>query len=128
MRAPPESLSPDHRRADAHGVVHDLADLLRMRLAERAAEDGEVLTEHENQPAVDGAATGDDAIARNALLRHAEVGAPVFDEHVVFLERAVVEKQLQALAGRELALRVLTFDARLAAAQPGAAAAIFQRA
>ena len=119
MRAPPESLRPTTGAPHPHGVVHDLADLLRVRLAQRAAEDGKILAEDEDQPPVHRAAPGDDAIAGHALLGHAEVAAAVLDEHVVFLERIVVEEQLQALAGRELALRVLPFDPRLAAAQPG---------
>ena len=56
----------DHRRADAHRVVHDAHDLLRVSRAERAAEDGEVLREHEHAPPVDRAVSGDDAVARNA--------------------------------------------------------------
>jgi len=121
-------VKPHHRRAHPHGVVHDLADLFRVRLAERAAEDGEVLAEHEHQSPVDRAASGNDAIARHALLGHAEVRGAVLDEHVVFLERAVVEQQLQTLAGSELALGMLPLDPRLAAAQPGAGAALFKRA
>ena len=121
-------VEPHHRGAHPHGVVHDLADLLRVRLAQRAAEDGEVLAEDEDQAPVDGAPPGDDAIARHALLGHAEVRAAVLDEHVVFLERAVVEQQLQTFAGGKLALGVLSLDPRLAAAQPGAGAALFKRA
>ncbi len=107
----------DHRRADLHRVVHDLADLLGVRLGERAAEDREVLAEDEHQPAVDRAVAGDDAVARDLLVGHAEVRAAVLDEHVPFLEGARVEQQLDALARGELALRVLRVDALLAAAQ-----------
>ncbi len=46
----------------------------------------------------------------------------VFDEHVEFLEGPLVEQQLDALAGGQLAACVLRFDARLAAAQFGARA------
>ena len=73
------------------------------------------------------AAPGDDAIAGHALFGQAEVAAAMLDEHVVFLERVVVEEQLQALSGRELALCVLAFDPRLAAAQPGPGTALLQR-
>ncbi len=48
---------------------------------------------------------------------HAEVAAAVFDEHVPFLERALVEQQLEPLARRELAFVVLRFDAFWATAQ-----------
>ena len=119
-------VEPHHRRAHAHGVVHDLADLLRVRLAQRATEDGEVLAEDEDQSPVDRAASGDHAIARHTLFGHAEIRGTVLDEHVVFLERAVVEQQFQTLAGGELALGVLPLDPRLTAAQPGAGAALFE--
>ena len=88
-----------------------------MGLAERAAEDGEVLAEHEDEPAVDHAVAGDDAVAGHLLVLHAEVGAAVLDEHVPLLEAAVVEQQLQPLARGELALGVLRGDAFVATAQ-----------
>ena len=50
---------------------------------------------------------------------HAELGATVLDEHIEFLERALVEEQFQAFARRQLAAPVLGIDARLAAAAPG---------
>ena len=43
----------DDRGADLHRQVHDLADLLGVRLRERAAEDREVLAEDEDRAAVD---------------------------------------------------------------------------
>ena len=55
-------VEPDHRRAHRLGEVHHLVDLLGEHLAQRAAEDGEVLAEHEHLAAVDGAPAGDDAV------------------------------------------------------------------
>ena len=72
----------DDRRADLHREVHHLADLLGVRARERAAEHGEVLREDEDLAAVDGAVAGDDAVAEDLLLLHAEVGAAVGDELV----------------------------------------------
>ena len=109
-------IEADHRRAHLHRLVHDLADLLGMGLRQRAAEDGEVLAEDEDQPAVDRAVAGDHAVARDLLLRHAEIRGAVLDEHVPFLEGAGVEQQLEPLARGELALGVLRLDAPLAAA------------
>jgi predicted Kef-type K+ transport protein len=43
------------------------------------------------------------------------------DEHVVFLERALVEQHLDPLARGQLALGVLAVDPLLAAAEPCAA-------
>jgi hypothetical protein len=112
----------DDRRARLHGEILNLHDLLRMRLAERAAEHREVLGEGEDGAAVDGAPAGDDAVPRNLGLLHAELGRAVLDEHVELLERALVHQELHALAGGELAALVLRFDAGRAAAGTGAGA------
>ena len=53
----------DDGRADLHRQVHDLADLGGVGFGERAAEDGEVLGEDEDQAAVDAAVAGDEAVA-----------------------------------------------------------------
>src|SRR3546814_7125102 len=87
-----------------------------MGLREGAAEDREVLAEHEDQAAVDGAVAGHHAVAGDLLLLHAEVEAAVLDIHVPLLEGALVEQDLQALARGQLALGVLRLDALLAAA------------
>ena len=107
----------DDGRADLHRLVHDLADLLGVRFGERAAEHGEVLAENEDQAAVDRAVAGHHAVAGHLLLGHAEIGAAVLDEHVPFLEDALVEQELDALARGELALGVLGIDALRAAAE-----------
>ena len=86
----------DDRGARLHGEVHDLADLPRVGLGERAAEDREVLGEHEDRPAVDAPRAGHHPVARDALLVHAEVAALVDDEAVHLGERALVEQQLDA--------------------------------
>ena len=116
----------DDRCADLHGLVHDFANLEGHGLAERAAEDGEVLGKDVHLAAVDGAVAGHDAVAEVGLLLHVEVGAAVGDEHVEFLERAFVEQQCDALAGRQLALFVLFVDAFLAAAHAGFATLVEQ--
>ena len=59
----------DDGRADLHGHVHDLDDLGGVGLGERSAEDGEVLREDEDQPAVDAAVAGDEAVAVNTSAR-----------------------------------------------------------
>ena len=119
MRAPPASNRPMIGRARLHRHVLHLDDLLRMRLAERAAEHGEVLGEQIDRAAVDRAPAGDHAVAGDLGLLHAEVGGAVLDEHVELLERALVEQQFDALARGQLAALVLGVDAGLAAAQAG---------
>jgi hypothetical protein len=47
-------------------------------------------------------------------------------EHVEFLERAVIEKHFDALAGGEFSALVLGVDSILAAAEAGAFAALFE--
>ena len=97
----------DDGSADAHGDVHDLDDLGGVGFGERAAEDGEVLGEDEDEAAFDAAVAGDEAVAEDFLLVHAEVGAAVGDQLVGLFEGAFVEQELDALAGRHLALLVL---------------------
>jgi len=53
------------------------------------------------------------------VIGHAEVGGAVFDEHVEFLERAVIQQQFQTLPRRQLALGVLAGDPPFAAALTG---------
>ena len=115
----------DHRRADLDGLIHDLADFLGVGFGQRAAEHGEILAEHEHQPAVDGAVAGDHAVARGAGVGHAEVGAAMLDEHVPFFEAARIEQDFDTLAGAELAAFVLRVDAALPSAQAGGGAFLF---
>ena len=84
-------------------------DLLGEHLAEGAAEHGEVLAEDEDLAAVDRAPAGDDAVGVGPLEQAAVVG-PVAGEHVELVERALVEQELDALAGEHLALGVLALD------------------
>ena len=116
----------DDRRAVPERHVLYLHHLLGMRLGQRTAEDGEVLGEEVDRAAVDRAPAGDDAVAGDLLLFHAEIGRAVLDEHVELLEGAFVEEDFDALARSELAAFVLGVDARLAAAHPGDLAAALQ--
>src|SRR6185369_3586972 len=85
-------IQADDRRADLHRHVHDLADLLRVTLGQGTAEHGEILREDIDQPAVDRARAGDDAVAGYLLRLHSEVGAIVLDEHVIFFEAVRIEQ------------------------------------
>ena len=58
-------VQPDDRRAELHREIHDLHDLRGVGFRGRSAEDGEVLREGEDLPAVDQAVAGDDAVARD---------------------------------------------------------------
>src|SRR5215469_10154634 len=116
----------DDRRARLHRHILDLDDFLRMGLGERAAEHGKILGEGEYGAAVDRAPAGDDAVAGNPALLHAELGRAVLDEHVELLERALVHQQLESFARGELAALVLRVDARLTAAGARASTTFFE--
>ena len=64
---------------------------------------------------------GDDAVAWNELLRHAEVAAAVRDQLVDFLERAGIEEELDSLARGQFAGVMLALLPLRAAAQLRAA-------
>ena len=100
----------DDRAAGLDGEVHDLDDLLAVDLAERAAEDREVLGEHADLAAVDGAVAGDHAVAVRPALLQAERRRAVPGQLVELDERALVEEQLDPLAGGLAALGVLLLD------------------
>ena len=119
-----EQADDGHARPHRH-VLH-LHDLLRVRLRQRAAEHGEVLGEQIDGAAVDGAPAGDDAVAGDFRLLHAEFGRAVLDEHVELLERALVEQEFDALARGQLAALVLGVDALFAAAEAGLAPPLLQ--
>src|SRR5665213_3392372 len=86
-----------------------------MRLAQRAAEHGEILGEHVHEPAVDATEAGDDAIAVRALLVETEVVRPVRDESVEFGEAPLIE-QLELVSHRHLqsAFSALSIAVRMA--------------
>ena len=79
-------LETDHRGSGVEGHVEHLADLVGDDLAQAAAENGEVLGEDEDGPAIDGAVTGDDGVAERAFVLDAEPRRLVPDELIDFLE------------------------------------------
>ena len=117
----PRVVEPDHGRPHLHGEVHHLADLPGVRLGKAPSEHREVLGEDVDQPAVDLPVAGDDTVAGDFLVRHAEVEAAMLDELVELLERALVEEQAHPFARGELPLAVLPLDAVGAASRVGPA-------
>ena len=79
----------------------------------RPAEHGEVLRENVDEAAVDLPVAGDEAVAVDHLLVHAEVAAAVADQLVQLTEGAFVEQQFDALARGQLAFLVLPRHAAL---------------
>src|SRR6266446_2309638 len=105
----------DNRGSRMHGQVHDLADFQRVGFGERAAEYGKVLRENIDQPAIDAAKAGDEAVARGTLFLHAKIDSAVTHKFVQLLERAFVKQKVDALARRKFAGFVLAFAAIRAA-------------
>ena len=93
-----------------------------MGFRQRTTEHREILGEHEGLAAVNGTPAGDDAVARHFGFLHAEFGRAVLDEHVEFLERALVKQQFDAFPRRQLAPVVLRLDTLFAATELGAGA------
>jgi len=96
----------DDRRAHLNRQVHDLADFLGMRLAQRSAEDGEILAEDKDLAAIDGTVPGDDAVAEITLFL-TQAAATADLEHVELFKGTVVEQQVEPLPGGQFALAVL---------------------
>ncbi len=117
----------DHWRAIHHGGLLDLHNLGGMGFRQGAAEDGEVFREDIDEAAIDGALAGDNAVAGDLLLIHAEIGALMLNEHVVFFEAAFIQQHFDTLPRAELAFGVLAFDSCSATALTGLFAFGFQR-
>ena len=94
-----------------HGEIHHLADLFRVRLRQRAAEDGEVLREHVDEPPFHAAPTGHHAVAEDLLIGEPEIGGAVGDEAIELDERTGIEQHVEALARRHLPFLMLRGDA-----------------
>src|SRR5439155_26531382 len=100
----------DQRAAVLGRHVHHLADLLGENLAQRAAEDREVLAEDEDPAAEDRAVARDDGVAVGPPLEHAEVRLPVADEAVELDERPRITELLGAFPREQLAFGSMLFD------------------
>ena len=111
----------DQRRAGRDGHVHDLVDLRGVGLAQRAAEDPEVVGVDEDRAAVHRAPAGDHTVGVRLLGLQAEAGRPVPAQLLDLAEGALVQQQLDPLARGQLALGVLRLGRLLARAAPAPA-------
>ena len=119
-------VQPNDRRTDLHRLVHDLDDLGSVGLAERAAEDGEVLGEDEHQTTLNASVAGDKTVAVDHLLVHAELESAMSDKLVGLFEGSLVEQKLNPLASGHFAELVFSCATRLAAASLGQSIALVQ--
>ena len=85
-------IQTDDGGAHLHSEVHDLADLLRVRFAERASEHRKILREKVDQPSIDPPVPGDDAVTGVLLLLHTEIKTSMGYEFVDFFEGIFVEE------------------------------------
>ena len=76
----------DHRRSVSNREIYHLADLLGVRLGQRATEHGEVLAEHVDRPPVNGAVSCHDTVSGDPLPVEPEFRGPVLDESIQFDE------------------------------------------
>jgi len=116
----------NHGSTNLRGEIHDLDDLRGVCFRERSAEYGEILRKNVNQAAFDAAIAGDETVALEFLLGHAEIVAAVRDQLVGFFEGAVIEQELDALARRHFAFFVLALAALLASPSFGELITPFQ--
>ena len=98
MRAPAEILEGDDRRAELGGLLHQRHDLLRVHLAERAADDGEILAEGRDEPAADIARAGHDPVGGQRLLLHAEEAAGMLHVGAELLKRGFLKQSVEPVA------------------------------
>ena len=95
-------VDPDHRTTDLGRQVHHLAHLLGHHLAQRAAEDREVLAEHAHPTPVDRPVPRHDRVPPRPIALHLEVRRAMTHKRVQLLKRPRVEQLLDPLASREL--------------------------
>ena len=109
----------DDRQTHRRRHVHDLVNLLAVGLADRAAEDREVLGEDADLSTVDLAVPGDHPVGVGTRLLEPHARGHVTVQHVQFLERVLVEQVLDALARGHLALGLVSLDGLLATGDAG---------
>jgi len=108
------------------GQVHDLHDFRRIRLRQGTAKHGEVLRKHINQAALNAPVAGDEPIPVILLVGHAEVVAAMRHELVGFLERSLIEQEINSFPRRHFAFFVLPFPPLRSAAFLGEPIALLQ--
>ena len=87
-----------------------------MHFIQRSADDSEILSIDENQPAFHPAMACHDAFARSSDMFHSEFTAPVFHKGIDLDKAFRIQERVDPLAGGFLALPVLGFHLCLASA------------
>src|SRR5215218_6668259 len=110
---PTRVVDPDNGTSRGDGEVHDLADLLRVDFAQRTTEDGEVLREDADLATRDLAVARDHPVPQGPVLLEPETVRAVHPVAVQLDEGAMVQQELDALPGRQLAAFALPLDGLL---------------
>jgi hypothetical protein len=87
--------------------LNNVSNFFRMSAADGAGEHSAILRKNVSRSAVNFSAAGDHTVGGQSFFRHAEIGALRLGEHELFDKAARIEKLLDALPGRELAVRAL---------------------
>ncbi len=116
---------------DGHSVlqrhVHDFADFLGVHLAQRSAQDGEVLAVDVDEAALYGPVARHHSVSFVELLLQTEVDAAVRHEFVDLDETPLVQQRRDTLSGRHLSLFLLLLDGLRSASLGGLLPARQQR-
>src|SRR5207249_3136855 len=91
-------VQPNYGRTVLQRQVHYFANLLAVRLRQRAAKYSEVLRKRVHRPAVDAAVAGDHTVTIVSFVFHSETGRSVANEPVDLDECAGVQQQVEPLA------------------------------
>ena len=102
-----------------HGLIHNLADFQRHRLAQATGKHRKILSKDIHRTTVDGTIASHHAVAEERLLLHVKINTAVSDKHVKLLKRAFVQQKGNTLASSQFALFMLFVDALLATAHFG---------
>ena len=94
----------DDRHPDRQRQIHDLVDLLGVRLAECSPEDPEILAEHADAPPVDHPEAGDHPVGVGPRALEPHAVSTVTHEKIHLLEGVLVQQVVDPLTGRHLAL------------------------
>src|ERR1700732_155046 len=126
MRAPPESLRPISGAPIFAARSMILTILAGLALEHRPAENRKVLGKDEDQPSFNASVAGDEAVAVELLLGHAEIVRAMGDQFVGLLAGPLIEQKLDPPAGRHFAFLMLPLAALLPAAFRRQAVALLQ--
>ena len=100
-------VNADHRDARRARHVHDLDDLLREHLTERAAIDREILREDTDRSRIKQAMSRNHPITERMALRHREVLGAVDSERIELAETVIVKQREDTFVRRSFAARML---------------------